>query len=369
MSDRDERTNGSNRPISNIDQEDLEIDPRGVDDAVNAKAEDMRIDMARLFTQATEQTRMALCVSDPRQDDCPIVYVNEAFVMLTGYDREEVVGRNCRFLQGEDTDPKAVEAIRAALEKEEVRVIDILNYRKDGSAFWNALHVGPMFDEAGELQYFYGSQWDVTEIFEKRERVTMQDSVAQELQHRTGNLFGIINAIVRLSEKGSETVADYRKTVSERLTALHRAHSLSIGNKPGEERPADLRELLTAIMAPYRNDTDGRINLVGADVELVPADATPIGMAMHELATNALKYGSLSKSGGQIDIDWCVKDGHLVIDWEEKGGPPVEPVDGAPKTGTGHRIIQGALTQLGGSLDYNLRPSGLNATIRIPHDG
>ena len=178
------RKTGNETPregYSGIDQRDLEIDQRTVDSEANAEPEELRMDVSKLFTQATEQTRMALCFSDPKQEDCPIVYVNEAFVLLTGYDRDEIVGHNCRFLQGEDTAPEAVAAIRQALDEKEVRVIDILNYRKDGTPFWNALHVGPVFNENGELEYFYGSQWDVTEIFERREQALMQDSVAQEL--------------------------------------------------------------------------------------------------------------------------------------------------------------------------------------------
>lgn len=364
----DDGQRAAGKPARSLDQENLEIDQRKVDNEPNINPSDLRLDVAELFTQATEQTRMALCVSDPRQDDCPIVYVNEAFVLLTGYERDEVVGRNCRFLQGPETDPTAVETIRKALDEREVRVVDVLNYRKDGTPFWNALHVGPMFDDAGELQYFYGSQWDVTEIFEKREQILMQDNVAKELQHRTGNLFAIINAIVNLSARGAGDVADYRDTLNQRLGALGKAHALSVGVGGAGEGPSDLRQLVTDIVEPYRDGHADRIRLAGDAVALPRNAATPIGLTLHELATNAIKYGALSSPDGEVCIDWDIEDAHLVIKWVESGGPPVEaPIESASQ-GTGHRIMQGTLHQLGGSLEHDWRTDGLAATIRIPHE-
>ena len=103
---------------------------------------ELRVGTHQLFLQTTEQTRMALCISDPHQGDCPIVYANRAFLDLTGYKREELIGNNCRLLQGKATSDGAIAKLRAAVEAAEYTVVDILNYRKDGTAFWNAVHVG-----------------------------------------------------------------------------------------------------------------------------------------------------------------------------------------------------------------------------------
>ena len=142
------------------------------------KIDGLKIGTGQLFLQTTEQTRMALCISDPSQPDCPIVYSNEAFTRLTGYPREEIIGRNCRFLQGRGTRTESVRKLRAAVEAEEYVVVDILNYRKDGSAFWNAVHVGPIYGEDGELAYFFGSQWDITELLAARETIIQNDRVS-----------------------------------------------------------------------------------------------------------------------------------------------------------------------------------------------
>jgi PAS domain S-box-containing protein len=115
------------------------------------------------FAAAVRATRMPMIVTDPKQFDNPIVFANDAFLKLTGYSRLEVIGRNCRFLQGPDTDPDAISRIRAAIHQELDIKIDVLNYRKDGSTFHNALYVGPVRDETGKVVYFFASQLDVSQ--------------------------------------------------------------------------------------------------------------------------------------------------------------------------------------------------------------
>lgn len=115
-----------------------------------------------VFFAAVEKTRMPMIVTDPRQPDNPIVFANGAFIELTGYDLDELVGRNCRFLQGPATSKATVARIRAAIEQRRDINIEILNYRKDGSSFWNELYISPVLSEDGELVYFFASQLDVT---------------------------------------------------------------------------------------------------------------------------------------------------------------------------------------------------------------
>ncbi len=114
------------------------------------------------FVAAVRATRMPMIVTDPRQHDNPVVFVNDAFCRLSGYAREEIVGRNCRFLQGPETDPDTVRRIRAAVGAPEAIEIDIRNHRKNGELFWNRLLLAPVRDAAGRLAYFFASQVDVT---------------------------------------------------------------------------------------------------------------------------------------------------------------------------------------------------------------
>ncbi len=114
------------------------------------------------FAAAVRATRMPMIVTNPREADNPIVFANDAFCRLTGYAREEVLGRNCRFLQGPQTDPATVSRVRAAIEARESIEIDIRNHAKDGRPFWNRLLIAPVRDADGTLAYFFASQFDVT---------------------------------------------------------------------------------------------------------------------------------------------------------------------------------------------------------------
>jgi len=106
----------------------------------------------------SEEQQQSVVISDPALDDNPMIFVSEEFYAHTGYTPDEAIGRNCRFLQGPDTNPHTVEAIRNALKAETTFVIDIRNYRKDGTAFTNRLRIRPLFDNDGSLLYYVGAQ-------------------------------------------------------------------------------------------------------------------------------------------------------------------------------------------------------------------
>jgi PAS domain S-box-containing protein len=115
-----------------------------------------------LLRDAIQATNNIVLRTDPNLPDNPIVYVNEGFERLTGYSRDEVIGRNCRFLQGDDHEQEGVARLREAITKRESVRVEVRNYRKDGSLFWNELHVSPVHDEEGRLTNFVGVQNDVT---------------------------------------------------------------------------------------------------------------------------------------------------------------------------------------------------------------
>jgi PAS domain S-box-containing protein len=127
------------------------------------RAGDAEATMAALRDRAVIATDLAFTISDPRKADNPLVWVNPAFTRSTGWRADEVIGQNCRFLQGDATDPAAIEAIRQAIRQARPLTVTLLNYRKDGTAFWNQLSISPVMDGAGELVSFVGIQIDVTE--------------------------------------------------------------------------------------------------------------------------------------------------------------------------------------------------------------
>lgn len=127
----------------------------------------------------TSQHSLSLC--DVRRPGMPLIYVNDGFENLTGYRKDEVVGRNCRFLQGPETDRETVDRIRAAVAAGQPLIVDLMNYRKDGKAFWNRLSLRPVFDAAGALSHIIGIQSDLTAL--KR----VEDQL-EALAHELGSL-------------------------------------------------------------------------------------------------------------------------------------------------------------------------------------
>ncbi len=125
--------------------------------AHHAALADMSAHRDGVFFAAVEKTRMPMTIVDARQADYPIIFSNDAFLEMTGYSEQEVLGRNCRFLQGPETDRRSVQVIRAALAENREMAIEILNYRKDGSTFWNALFISPVYAPSGELIYFFAT--------------------------------------------------------------------------------------------------------------------------------------------------------------------------------------------------------------------
>ena len=115
-----------------------------------------------IFFAAIESTRMPMLVTDPRHYDNPIVFANKAFLSMSGYSAEEIIGSNCRFLQGPDTDQNTINSIREAIASRNEVTTEILNYRKDGSSFWNALFISPVYNKQQELVYYFASQLDVS---------------------------------------------------------------------------------------------------------------------------------------------------------------------------------------------------------------
>jgi PAS domain S-box-containing protein len=164
-----------------------------------------------IFFAAVETTRMPMTVTDPRQADNPIVFANRAFLEMTGYTREEIIGRNCRFLQGPDTDPETIQGVRDAIREQRELATEILNYRKDGSTFWNALFVSPVYGKAGEIVYFFGSQLDISrrrdaeDALRQSQKMEALGQLTGGIAHDFNNLLQVMSGYLELIERAAET--------------------------------------------------------------------------------------------------------------------------------------------------------------------
>ncbi|XGI83524.1 PAS domain S-box protein [Halorutilales archaeon Cl-col2-1] len=135
----------------------------------------------RRVKRVVDEAPISVSITDPRYDDNPIVYVNDRFTEITGYTKDEVVGRNCRFLQGDDTDDETVAEIREAIEDERPIKTEVLNYRKNGVEFWNELHIAPIYGSDGQLTNFAGFQIDVTDEVRRERRLERYHSLVENL--------------------------------------------------------------------------------------------------------------------------------------------------------------------------------------------
>ena len=159
-----------------------------------------------IFFAAVETTRMPMIVTDPHRDDNPIIFCNRAFEKMTGYTQEEIVGRNCRFLQGPETDQDIVAQVRDGIRRREEVAVEILNYRKNGSTFWNALFVSPVNDANGELLYFFASQLDISrrkeaeEALHQAQKMEAVGKLTGGIAHDFNNLLQVITGYVDMLE-------------------------------------------------------------------------------------------------------------------------------------------------------------------------
>jgi PAS domain S-box-containing protein len=318
-------------------------------------------DHKELSAAAFERTRMPIVVTDARQADHPIVLANQAFLDLTGYSAAEIVGENCRFLQGAETSPATVAELRCAIAERKGVDVEILNYKKDGSPFWNQLHISPILDDGGELAYFFASQIDVTEYRKVQALEASERRLLMEVDHRAKNVLAIVNSIVRLSN--SKNSAAYALAVQQRVQSLAEAHALLSSTS---WQAVDIRKVIEAQLSRYPNS---KISLSGPEFLVVPEAVQPLSLVFHELAINALTHGSLSPTGGgSLAIKWepGSTDGSLHLTWTEsgKGAKPRARIGGF---GT---AIVGALIekQLRGSITRDWREDGVTVAMVIdPH--
>jgi two-component sensor histidine kinase len=211
----------------------------------------------------------------------------------------------------------------------------------------------------------------VSDVTERRAGDEARLLVARELNHRVKNLFAIANGLVSMTARSAKSPKEMAEALRGRLGALSRAHELARPTFGADERAGHattLGRLIASILEPYAQaGPDNRLSLDGPQVSLGANAVTSLGLVLHELATNAAKYGSLSHSEGALTIGWGADNGEVTITWTEAGGPPVaeEPA----VRGFGSQLSTKSITgQLSGTLEHDWRPEGLQVRITLPLD-
>jgi PAS domain S-box-containing protein len=256
-------------------------------------------------TRAIEEAPIGISISDPDQEDNPLIYVNDAFVDLTGYPREEALGRNCRFLQGENTKQDRVARIRDAIDAQEPVSIELRNYRKDGSMFWNHLEIAPVWNKNGEVINYIGFQRDVTE---RKQRQRQLETLDRVLRHNLRNHMNVIRGEAEIihSETSGEMMASAENIIntSDRLLELAEKERAITGQL---RRGPDLKEI-TVEPILQRVGLTMRSEHPDATVTIdCPTDATvqappELEYAISELVTNAIIHNDSSSPDIAITV-------------------------------------------------------------------
>ncbi|MBQ5950379.1 ATP-binding protein [Massilia sp. ST3] len=351
-----------------------------------------------VFFAAVEMTRMPMVVTDPRLDDNPIVFANNAFFDLTGYEEKDVLGRNCRFLQGPDTDRATVAEVRQAVAEERAVAVDILNYKADGTPFWNALFLGPVFDQDGKLLHFFASQMDITErrshheSYLQSQKLEAIGQLSAGMAHDFNNLLQVINGNLEVAALGAGAGSGALEPIRRAQRATMQAGKLtqqllSFARKQRlEPRSLSLNSLVVEF-------SDMLVRTLGDKLELrldlrpgLPActvDPVYLEMALLNVVINArdaMPHGGVVTVGTALlgaerrralklpDGDYvsiCVNDEGegMSEDVRRRATEPFFTTKG-PGTGLGLAMVHGFVQQSHGKLDIESAP-GQGTRVRM----
>lgn len=281
---------------------------------------------------------------------------------LFGFRAEEIIGRSVFTLYLAEARAE-YEATYEQLQRGEPLRRDVVRRRKDGEIVHVNVNIAPMYAEQGRLAGFSSIVRDISERKKQEEHLRF---VMRELSHRSKNLLAVIQAMARQTARSSADLDDFEKNYSQRLQALSASHDLLVHQN---WHGAPLSELLRLLLTPFVDDLDERIDLVGPELFVTPTAAQNLALSIHELATNASKYGALSVLKGRVSIAWQLvskerADDRLRLTWRENGGPPVrEP----RRQGFGHIVMRRMVAQaLEADVQLEFPPDGVRWTLEMP---
>jgi PAS domain S-box-containing protein len=282
-----------------------------------------------------------------------LVDANDVFLQMTGYTRADVESR--ALSRRSMTPPEWAEAgeaqLREMAETGRIGPYDKQILRKDGSHAW-MLSAGRDLGDGTIVEY-------AIDATERKRSERERELLTHELSHRVKNTLAVVQAIAMQTDGATNSIEEYREKFLGRLQALGRTHGLLLES---HWRGTELERLVRQAVEPYRGRNAESVRIEGAMVPLSTRQSLGLSLVLHELATNATKYGALSVEGGQLAVSWAVEtDGKIRLVWEESGGPAVEP---PTYRGFGTRLIERALKdEIDAKAELDYRAGGLVCRI------
>ena len=275
---------------------------------------------------------------------------------IFGYLAEEIIGKPITLLIPPDCQ-KEEEAIMERIRRgQRVEHYETVRQRKHGGLIDISLTISPVRNAQGKV---IGASKIARDITEHKRSEAQIVNLAREAEHRTKNILATVLATVRLSH--SDTSDDLKQLIEGRIDALAKVHTLFVESRWAG---AELHRLVTQELSPYSGEKEARVRIDGPAVMLEPSTAQTTAISLHELATNAAKYGSLSAADGRVEIAWSLTaDGRLSLRWIESGGPTATP---PTHRGFGTRVMENMIGQLRGEVRFDWRDQGLTCEIVLP---
>jgi PAS domain S-box-containing protein len=278
---------------------------------------------------------------------------NRGAERVFGYTAEEAIGQPITIVTPQDRQSEEREILTRIRGGERIEHFETIRQHKNGNPIVLSLTVSPVKNAEGKIVGASKIARDITEQKRSQEQIA---TLAHEAEHRSKNLLANVQATVKLSQSG--TSEGLKQAIEGRIRALANVHSLFV-----ETRwiGAELSTIATQELAPYSTKHQKRVRMDGPQVLLEPNAAQAVAVTLHELATNAAKYGALSTAKGKVDLKWSHEaDGRLILRWTEKGGQAVQT---PTHEGFGSRVIGQMIGQLKGQARFDWRPKGLVCEI------
>lgn len=301
-------------------------------------------------------TTMAVFLMDERQH---CVFMNKAAEKLTGYDLHETTGRPLHdVIHHTHPDgspyPLADCPIDRAFPEQAGTQGEEIFVHKDGSFYPVGFTASPIHDDNAKV---VGTVIEARNISQEKRDQETRELLMREVDHRARNVLSIVQSLTRLTR--ADSIETYKHILTGRIDTLARAQT-SLANRQWEGGRLEdvVREELEALCPKDRVETQG------PEVQLSPEQVQPLSMLLHELATNANKYGACSSGGGRVLVSWTVEDRHVRLEWRESGGPPVAP---PTREGFGSTLKANLVRQLNGEMTRSWDPGGLVVQVAFPH--
>lgn len=291
-------------------------------------------------------------------------YYNARWYEFTGVPAGSTDGEAWNGMFHPDDQERAWATWRHSLATGEPYEIEYRLRHHSGEYRWALGRAMPMRGPDGNIVRWIGT---CTDIHDAKQFASRNEILSRELSHRIKNIFAVISGLIGLSARSDRAQKEFARTLQERVAALGRAHEFvrpHSSHSAPRALPRKLHGVFREILSPYPPLSEGRIVIAGEDVPVDDRGATPMALLVHELATNACKYGALSTADGKVNVSTSVDEGFLELRWEEAGGPPVNGP--AENNGFGTALIELSIVQqLGGTIDREWRSSGLCVTARV----